>query len=124
KMLLESSESQSFLIEKNGRPVCQLDITPTQHDEMHLSFHTSADDYLLDYILDYRNRQNQGFADVLRFFVSFYYSFPGPGSLYIMVDGRESDYNTPVPEAGFQFCAEVQLNQIPLNLYRIDGIPL
>lgn len=54
KTILESSESQCFMVLENGIQACQFDVLPASADSLHSKLATTSNDVTLRYIAEFR----------------------------------------------------------------------
>jgi hypothetical protein len=118
KKLLVLSDRQALVIEKEGIPVCEFDIMPSQLDEIHLRFHTGPDDHVLHDLRSTARYGGDNFRESLKIFLDYYYRFSDAGALFLPVSAADSESNQQVQHAGFYFVARLNLRSGPANLYR------
>ena len=117
KDLLESGTAQSFMIERDNKPVCQFDLLPAQEDDFQWYWNTRSGDYLLHYLLPGERQDESVFRNSLSLMLRYYFSFDSTEQLFLPVPEGESRTNLAAMLAGFKLLADYSVDKLTMNLY-------
>ena len=82
KSILESSDSQAFMVLQDNQPVCQVDLIPAAYEPLHAPFAKGVDDVSVRYIADFRTPHDV-LLNSIHLCLNYLFSFSGNPVAYI-----------------------------------------
>jgi RimJ/RimL family protein N-acetyltransferase len=120
-MILRNPHAHSFMALLDDSPVGQIDIYQVLSDELASHIDAMCNDCGIHLLMLPPNQSKKGLSlELLRAFITYYFSFPQSGSLYAEPDVENESANLLATRAGFKQLKEVTLSSKTANLYHLS----
>ncbi|MDP4213543.1 MAG: hypothetical protein Q8926_13030 [Bacteroidota bacterium] len=108
---LESTDRQSFLVEDDAGAVCLFHISLISLHELYYRLPTSSEDCILTYCLTDKADRVLLFENALRLQLDYFFSFPGPGRIWVTIPVEQSTCQELFFNIGFRLKSEYRSRQ-------------
>jgi hypothetical protein len=120
KKILLSDDTQSFMVEQNGVAVMQFDLLPGQQTDYPGQIRFDKMDFIIQYLYKESFRDPEIFKRGLQFMISFIFTYPEIGHLYLRLPKAETSTQELLIQTGFELADLHNFLGKSLNIYRID----